>query len=380
MNSDSVNTKAGTTGQIYPAGAFFMRLKMGLWTQGRVEGIGRVCLFKEYLLQKPLYGQYREMLSSPLRLGADIFLISLKISCKSNVWDLSSTAIAIFRTVSSNSDERKETAVKISESETFPFSSLIKKYEPKGEYPVIEMEDKTVTYNGNSHKVPINPPLQLQYICTDTQQTLSELPVDAGEYFAVPVGRQDMGAKLIIQKATQEIQFSEIPCKTYGDAGFSLSATSGSGLEVGFETPDTEVVEITGNAVRILNAGTVVITALQAGDKNFLPAKTVNRTFTVEKAAQQIVSFEKIKNKYIKDTAFELSAVSSSGLPVEFETSDTELISIEGSTVTIKKAGKVSITAVQKGDGRYKFAGNTISRTFVIEKGLLAWIKILFRK
>ena len=374
----TANTNTYTAEKVYPAGVFFMRLKMNIWIQGHVEGVGLVSLLKEYPSQKALYSQYMEMISASLQISTDIYLSSLKVSCKNNVWDLSSVAIAIFRIISPIGEEPKDIAVKVTRSEKIPFIKFFKKYSPKDIHPVIEMEDKTVNYNGKSHSISINPPLPLQYLCVETRQSTMNPPIDAGEYIVSPVGKNDIGAKLTIKKIKQTILFNAISDKTYGDADFNMTACSDSGLDVRFETSDTDVVEINGNNIKILKAGEVVINACQTGNRNFLP-ETISTLFEIKKAEQQILFFTEINNRYIKDPAFELSAVSSSGLTVEFETPDTKYISIERNTVTLKKAGTVTIIAVQKGDDRYE-SSNTISHTFTIEKGFLAWIRKIFRK
>lgn len=368
-------------GQSYPIDVFFMKLKLGLWTDGWVEHVGYVKALKDYVLLKKSaqHLQYSETLMQPLRINTNLYLTSLSISCKNNVWDSSSIAIAVFCTTPlTSTDNTKETAVQITASNTIPFINLFKKYQPKDEYPVIEIDDVTVTYNGAPHSMPIKQSLTLQYFCLESRQTSTEAPTNAGKYIVTPVGHNDIGAKLTIQKAKQTINFDSVPDKTYGDPDFCLFATASSGLSVTFNSND-DAIEIEENNVKIRKAGEVTISAQQQGNPNYEVAPAVSCLFTIAKAQQQITQFDEIENKYIKDPCFDLLASSSSGIPVTFSTPNTDLIDIDGKTITLKKTGQVTIIATQNGDDRYN-AAEPISKTFVIEKGLFAWIKRLFKK
>jgi len=68
---------------------------------------------------------------------------------------------------------------------------------------------------------------------------------------------------LLSVKADQAITFSALPAKTFGDAAFTLSAFSTSGLPISYTSSDATIASISGNTVTILKAGTVSITANQ---------------------------------------------------------------------------------------------------------------------
>jgi sugar lactone lactonase YvrE len=86
-----------------------------------------------------------------------------------------------------------------------------------------------------------------------------------------------------IALGTQTISFSPAPTVTYGVAPLTLTATGGlSGDPVTFTV--TGPAKLTGNTLRIIGAGTVVITANQAGNSEYEPAPTVTRIVVVEKA------------------------------------------------------------------------------------------------
>lgn len=71
--------------------------------------------------------------------------------------------------------------------------------------------------------------------------------------------------------------------------------------------------------------------------------------------ADQIIVFDTIPNKTIKESGFILHVLVNSGLPVTFSSSDPSVAAIiNSSQVKINKAGKVIITATQAGNENYK--------------------------
>jgi len=86
------------------------------------------------------------------------------------------------------------------------------------------------------------------------------------------------------QKANQTITINpaSITSKTYGDAAFSMSATSTSGLTVSLSSATGSVCTYSSGLVTILHAGTCTIGASQAGDDNYNSA-TASSTGTIAK-------------------------------------------------------------------------------------------------
>jgi gliding motility-associated-like protein len=97
---------------------------------------------------------------------------------------------------------------------------------------------------------------------------------------------------LNIAKANQTITFDPIPDKVYGDAGFTLSASSDSGLPVSFSVASGNA-SVSGNTVTINGTGTVIIEANQNGDGNYNPAIVVSRSFEVDKALLSVTADDK---------------------------------------------------------------------------------------
>jgi uncharacterized repeat protein (TIGR03803 family) len=156
---------------------------------------------------------------------------------------------------------------------------------------------------------------------------------------------------IAIKKMPQEINFSVIPSpKNFGDGNFSLTASSSSQLPITFSSSNSTVATISGDQVIIKGAGTVVLTANQAGNAS-VESASAHQTLIVNKA-QQIISFPVIENKTLSDSNFGLIGSSSSGLPILFSTS-SENISINSSVVSLVEAGTAVIVANQLGNSNY---------------------------
>ncbi|KAF2330647.1 chondroitinase family polysaccharide lyase [Flavobacterium daemonense] len=153
----------------------------------------------------------------------------------------------------------------------------------------------------------------------------------------------------------QTIGFEVIPAKIATDAAFDLTATASSGLPVSYTSSNPEVATISGNTVTIVGKGTSTITAKQDGDDIYSIAEAVEQTLTVNPATQTI-TFDAMPTKAIGDTNFDLTAAASSNLPVSFTSSNIDVATISGSTVTIVGKGSTTIKASQEGNNIYDAA------------------------
>lgn len=83
--------------------------------------------------------------------------------------------------------------------------------------------------------------------------------------------------------AAQTIAFGAIPTQVAGTAAVALNASASSGLTVSFVSNSTGICTVSGNAVRLVTAGTCSITASQAGDfVTYGAATPVTVAFTVD--------------------------------------------------------------------------------------------------
>ena len=171
---------------------------------------------------------------------------------------------------------------------------------------------------------------------------------------------------IVVHKSTQTISFDALTSPTFGDDPYALVATSTSGLPVTFESSDNTVATISGTTITIFGAGTTTISATQIGDDDYLAAATVAQTLSVNKASQAI-SFDALPSPTFGDDPISLTATSTSGLPVTFESSDLTVATISGTTVTIVGAGVATITASQAGDDDYLEA-SPVRQTLTVAK------------
>ncbi len=95
-----------------------------------------------------------------------------------------------------------------------------------------------------------------------------------------------MDQTFTVHKGAQRITFGSISEKTYGDAPFTLSASSNTGLPVTLSVTYGPAT-ISGSTVAVTGTGMVYVMASQPGNANYLPA-SVTRSFLVKRAAPTI--------------------------------------------------------------------------------------------
>ncbi|MBT1700146.1 T9SS type A sorting domain-containing protein [Fulvivirgaceae bacterium PWU4] len=166
----------------------------------------------------------------------------------------------------------------------------------------------------------------------------------------------------------QSITFEAPAAKTLSDATFNLSATASSGLPVTLVSADPAVATISGNTVTLKGAGSTVITASQPGNSEYSPAVSVEHTLEVSKSTQTI-SFTLEGSKSFGDAPFALQATSSAGLPVSYTSTNTEVATVSGNTVTVVSPGTTTIKANQAGNDIFAAAAE-VSKTFTVAKGV----------
>jgi len=181
--------------------------------------------------------------------------------------------------------------------------------------------------------------------------------------------------------ASQTISFSPLPTgKFVGDASFSLTASTTSGLTVSFASDSPSICTVAGSTVTIVAAGTCSITASQAGGTSgtvtYAAASPVTRTTAIDTKSQTISFSSLPTGKLVGDAPFSLTASATSELTVSFVSTTTGACTVSGSTVTIVAAGTCSITASQAGgiagDGYTYAAASSVIRSTTILKGTQA--------
>ena len=168
---------------------------------------------------------------------------------------------------------------------------------------------------------------------------------------------------VVVSAASQSITFTGLPTTaTYGAAGpYSLNATASSGLPVTYSV--TGPATIAGSTLTITGAGTVTVTAAQAGNANYKAAAPVTQTVVVSGASQSI-TFGAIPPQ-VAGTSFSLNATASSGLPVSFTSLTTGICTVSGATVTLATSGTCTIQASQGGNAQYA-AATPVTQSFTV--------------
>ena len=189
----------------------------------------------------------------------------------------------------------------------------------------------------------------------------SGITTDAAGAARIQDGTVDLGA--YESKVTQTIMFTSPAVGTIG-TDIELEATGGaSGQPVTFAvTPGgtgTASLDGNGTTLTLTGAGTVIITATQAGNDTYAAAMDVEQTITVTKVAQ-VISFAGSPAVATVGTDIELVvAGGASGEPVTLAiTTGDGLATLSGTTLSPTGAGTVIITAMQDGNANYEAATN----------------------
>ena len=178
---------------------------------------------------------------------------------------------------------------------------------------------------------------------------------------------EDIPQVLTVMKRTQTISFdTDMPGNNvFGDGPFSFSATASSGLPVTITINDENVVTVENDVATILGAGEAIITATQVGNQNYVSKQS---TFNVQvEKASQTITFDPLSAKSFGDPAFQLTATTTSGLPITYTSGDESVATINGNMITIVGSGSSLITANQPGNDNYYAAGSK-NRTLTVDK------------
>jgi uncharacterized repeat protein (TIGR02543 family) len=151
-------------------------------------------------------------------------------------------------------------------------------------FTVVATGSPTPTYQWLKNGVVIAGATDAAYVTPATAM------VDNGAKFSVVVTNSlnsvtSEEKTLTVSPAAQTITFAALASKTVGDSPFMLTATASSGLAVMYSSSDPAVATVdAAGLVTIVAAGTVDITASQAGNAQFAAAPSVTRTLTVTAA------------------------------------------------------------------------------------------------
>ncbi len=182
-------------------------------------------------------------------------------------------------------------------------------------------------------------------------------PVNAGSYTVTATVQDDSyegtaAGTMTIARAAQTITFADLATMTYGDRPFDLFSEASSGLTPAYASSEPTVAIVTGSRVTIVGAGSAIITASQAGDKNYLAAEPVGRTLTVKKAPP-VVRLGDLEQAYDGKPKPATSMTSPAGLAVS--------ITYDGKAAVPVNAGHYEVTATVRDPNYEGRASGTLS-------------------
>jgi formylglycine-generating enzyme required for sulfatase activity len=196
-------------------------------------------------------------------------------------------------------------------------------------------------------------------------QTLNVLftPTDTVKYSSA-----QKSVSLVVAKGAQTITFPAPPARHYGDADCELTATASSSLAVSYVSSAPAVATIVdGNQLHVVGAGSVKVTASQAGDDNRKPALAVAKTLVIAKKLQTI-DFPALTGHTMGDADFSPGASASSGLTVTFTSSAPAVATIMAGKIHLVGKGTAVITSSQVGTANWA-AAPPVKQTLVVATG-----------
>ncbi|MDX2432640.1 MAG: MBG domain-containing protein, partial [Bacteroides sp.] len=161
--------------------------------------------------------------------------------------------------------------------------------DPTGKHLEFSIQDNGVDVSSSSCMLkPGDPATIIVYVSPnlDTDHSIT-VAYTKGTVTAESTGVLESFDFQLAGKFVQVINFSLLADKTYGDADYTLSATSSSGLPVTFSSSNSTVVSVSGSDASINGAGESLIYASQAGDATYA-AVTFERHQLVNKAVASI--------------------------------------------------------------------------------------------
>lgn len=162
-------------------------------------------------------------------------------------------------------------------------------------------------------------------------------------------------ANLIVGAATPVIGSLSIPTKTYSPGGTFTITDPSKGSSTGtwtYTSSDTTKATVSSSTVTIIGSGSTTITATLSATANYTQA-TTTAVLVIDKATPILSAFPAISKTY-GNVDFVITAPSSpSSGSWSYDSNNTSVATINGSTVTIIGVGTATITATQQANGNY---------------------------
>lgn len=176
----------------------------------------------------------------------------------------------------------------------------------------------------------------------------------AGDIASAHGGLLASFSSLPVTLTAQIITFTQSLTRKFNESPLTLASTATSGLGLTYSSSNIAVATVTVNVLTFHSTGVSEITARQAGNATYAPARYI-KPLTVEKG-DQIITFNILPDKVIGDPDFSPGATASSGLLITYSSDNPNVATITGGMIHITGAGNALITATQPGDENYNAA------------------------
>ena len=184
---------------------------------------------------------------------------------------------------------------------------------------------------------------------------------------------------------------------TVDSSDTNMTASASSNLTVSYFSSNTNVATIVNNNyLRVVGAGSATISSIQAGNGQWQAAPTVDKTITLSKAGQRIVTDNNqtsLPNLTIDNGDFEFapalkssktSSFALTGLALAYSSSNANIVEVTGGGTRLKPKGDgtATITVTQSGSAVYNPASTKTFTVTVTEKspysdslpGMILWL------
>jgi hypothetical protein len=210
-------------------------------------------------------------------------------------------------------------------------------------------------------------------VCTTSGATVTLVAAGTCTIQATQAGNTNWAAATPVSQSfqvtqeSQTITFGALGNQHFGTPPFTVGATASSGLAVSFASTTPAVCTVSGATVTLAAGGTCTIQATQAGNATWAAATPVSQSFQVTPESQTI-TFGALSNQPFGTPPFTVSATSSSGLTVSFNSQTTKVCGVSGTTVTLAAGGTCTIQATQAGNANWAAAA-PVSQSFQVTPG-----------
>jgi Zn-dependent metalloprotease len=155
-----------------------------------------------------------------------------------------------------------------------------------------------------------------------------------------------LAQSVTVAKAMQSLSWSPDSSLTYRTNLVALDAKASSGLPVGYRVVSGPGAIVAGQ-MSLTGIGSVVISAEQSGDANWLAATSITNRFTVGRGVQ-VVTFDPIGDQTLGSGPVKLAARTSSGLAVTFSVINGPA-TVDNDQLIVSAEGLVTVRAINPG-------------------------------